>query len=87
MQVIKSPELEAFEASEGIYLRCPEGCGANSPREGLLERVRFHAKKLGYPFPNGETITERELLKMACDMTKNYRLLGDGKTWERIAEV
>lgn len=59
------------------WLRCPEGCGAMSPKEGLFDRVKHFAVQIGYPFPDRK-YADDELLRIACDMTKRVECGANG---------
>jgi hypothetical protein len=60
------------------WLRCPEGCGAMSPKEGLFERTQAFAQQVGYPFKTDRDYSDDELLRINCDMTKRVVMV-DGK--------
>jgi len=69
---------EEFITSYGeTYLRCPEGCGATSPKEGLFDRVKKFASQLNYPFPDRE-YSDDELMRISCDITKRVECGANG---------
>lgn len=67
------------EFDETVWLRCPEGCGACSPKEGLFDRVKMFASQLGYPFKADRDYSDDELMRISCDMTKRVECAPDGK--------
>lgn len=73
--------MESFESEfDGqTWYRCPEGCGAVSPKEGLFDRVRLFARQLGYPFQADKDYSDEELMRISCDMTKRVECGPDGK--------
>lgn len=60
------------------WLQCP-CCEARSPKEGLFDRVKFQALKLGYPFKTDRDYSDDELMRISCDMTKRIECTSDGK--------
>lgn len=60
------------------WLSCPN-CGATSPREGLLDRVKVMAARTGYPFDGSRKHSDDELMLISCDMTKRIKVTADGK--------